>query len=342
MQHWSLDIQHQLGSKTFLSIGYYGSKGTNLIGGYEFNDLRPGYAIGLGDEACAEGASTTPTTWCHEPGYAFYSSGQTTILDQIRPYRGYRSLNIVTPQYVSNYHSMQVSAEHRFTTDSRVNLAYTWSKNLTNNQSDRSHAPQDSYDIRSEYGRAALDRAHIATINYIYELPFFRDDRGAAGLLLGGWQASGILTFQSGLPQTVTTSSFDAAGLGNNPARISGNRPTQTCNPNEGAPHTVAQWFNIDCFEIKPLTNATDIPNVPGSAGRGIIEGPGTKRVDFTLSKNFRFTENMRLQLRAETFNIFNWTNPRVLSLNRTSANFGQVTGFRDPRTLQLGAKFYF
>jgi hypothetical protein len=347
MQHWSLDVQHQLGSKTFFSVGYYGSKGTNLIGGYEFNDLPPKYAISLGDEACAVGASTTPTTWCHEPGYAFFSSAQTTILDQIRPYRGYRSLNLVTPQYNSNYHSMQVSAEHRFTSDSRVNLAYTWSKNLTNNLSDRSHAPQDSYDIGSEYGRAALDRTHIATINYIYELPFFRDDRGAAGLFLGGWQASGIVTFQSGLPQTVTTSSFDAAGLGNSPARISGNRPTQTCNPNDGAPHTVAQWFNIDCFVPNPIDPRTDpdaplISNVPGSAGRGIIEGPGTKRVDFTLSKNFRFSEHMRLQLRAEAFNLFNWTNPRGLSLNRTSASFGQVLTFRDPRTLQLGAKFYF
>jgi hypothetical protein len=317
-----------------------------LIGGYEFNDLPPGYAISLGDEACAVGASTTPTTWCHEPGFGFFSTADTVILDQIRPYRGYRSLNIVTPQYDSNYHSMQVSAEHRFSTESRVNLAYTWSKNLTNNLSDRSHAPQDSFDIASEYGRAALDRTHIATINYIYELPFFRNDRGAAGLLLGGWQASGIITFQSGLPQTVTTSSFDASGLGNNPARISGNRPTQTCNPNDGAPRTVAQWFNIDCFVPNPdnprtVLTAPPIPNVPGSAGRGIIEGPGTKRVDFTLSKNFHFTENMRLQLRAEAFNIFNWTNPRGLSLNRTSASFGQVLTFRDPRTLQLGAKFY-
>jgi hypothetical protein len=236
---------------------------------------------------------------------------------------------------------MQISAEHRFTTDSQINLAYTWSKNLTNNLTDRSHAPQDSYDIASEYGRAALDRTHIATINYIYELPFYRNDRGLAGTLLGGWQASGILTFQSGLPQTVTTSSFDAAGLGNNPARISGNRPTQLCDPNQGGAQTAAQWFNTACFAPNP-DPGDEIDNVPGSAGRGIIEGPGTKRVDLTLSKNFRFSEHMRLQLRAEAFNLFNWTNFRVLSTNVTSSTFGQVTTFRDPRTMQFGAKFYF
>ncbi len=164
---------------------------------------------------------------------------------------------------------------------------------------------------------------------------------------MGGWQVSGIATYQTGLPFTATTSSFDAAGLGNSPARISGNRPTQVCNPNDGAPHTVEQWFNTACFLENPIDPRTDptaplISNVPGSAGRSVIEGPPTKRVDFTLAKNFGFTEHMRLQLRAEAFNIFNWTNPRTLSTNVTSSTYGQVTTFRDPRTLQLGAKFYF
>ncbi len=340
-QHWSLDVQHQLDSKTLLSIGYYGSKGTNLIGAFEANDLPPGYAISLGNTACAVGASTTPTAPCHVPGTAFFGSAPSIILDQIRPYRGYRSLNIVTPQYDSNYHSMQVSAERRFSSDSRINLAYTFSKNLTNNLSDRSHAPQDSYDIASEYGRAALDRRHITTINYIYEIPFFRNDRSLAGIFLGGWQASGIVTFQTGLPFTATTSSFDAAGLGNSPARISGNRPTQLCNPNEGGAGTPQQWFNTACFQLNPPTTATDIPNVPGSAGRNNINGPPTKRVDLTLSKNFRFSEHLRLQLRAEAFNLFNWTNERGLSTNVTAANFGAVTSYRDPRTMQFGAKFY-
>lgn len=341
MQHWSLDVQQQIGSKTLFSLGYYGSKGTNMIGAYELNDLPPRYAISLGDSACAVGASTTPTTWCHQPGTAFFGSAATTILDQIRPYRGYRSLNIVTTQYDSNYHSLQATAEHRFTADSRVNLAYTWSKNLTNNLSDRSHAPQDSYDIKSEYGLAALDRRHILTGNYVYELPFYRGDRGIKGMLLGGWQVSGIATYQTGLPFTATTSSFDAAGLGNSPARISGNRPNLLCDPNQGAPQSPQEWFNTSCFADNP--NPGDvIPNFPGSAGRSIIQGPPTKRVDFTLSKNFRFTENMRLQLRAEAFNLFNWTNPRSLSTNVTSSTFGQVLTYRDPRTMQLGAKFYF
>jgi hypothetical protein len=341
MQHWSLDVQQQLGRKTMFSVGYYGSKGTNLIGAYELNNLAPGYAIAQGPTGCAVGSSTTPTAPCQVPGTAFFGSAPSLILDQLRPYRGYRSLNIIQPRYDSNYHSMQVAAEHRFTPGSSIDLSYTWSKNLTNNLNDRSSAPQDSYDIGSEYGLAFLDRRHILTVNYVYELPFYRNDRGAAGMILGGWQVSGIATYQTGLPFTATTSSFDAAGIGNSPALISGNRPILLCNPNEGGARTQQQWFNTDCFARNPPTNATDIPNIPGTAGRSIITGPPTKRVDFTLAKNFRFTEDMRLQLRAEAFNIFNWTNFRGISTNVTAANFGQVISVRDPRTMQFAAKFY-
>ncbi|MFZ1700497.1 MAG: carboxypeptidase-like regulatory domain-containing protein [Pyrinomonadaceae bacterium] len=341
LQHWSFDVQQQLTSKTVLSVGYYGSKGTHLIGAFELNGLAPGYAISLGPTACAVGSSTTPTAPCQVAGTAFFSSAATNILDQLRPYRGYRSLNIVQTRYNSNYHSMQVSGKHRFSGASFVDLAYTWAKNLSDNQTDRSSAPQNSFDIGSERGRAALDRRHIITINYSYELPFFAKQEGFAGKILGGWQASGIVTYQTGLPFTVTTSSYDAAGLANSPALIAGNRPNILCDPNQGGAQTQQQWFNTACFEPKPLTTATNIVNIPGTSGRGVVQGPPTKRVDLTLSKNIRFGESYRIQLRGEAFNLFNWTNFRSLSTNVTSSTFGQVTSVRDPRVIQLAAKFY-
>lgn len=341
LQHWSLDLQHQLAKNTVVTIGYYGSKGTHLIGAFELNDLPPGFAIGLGSTACATGSSTTPTAPCQAAGTAFFGSVASRILDQIRPFRGYRSLNIIQPRFNSNYHSMQVSAQHRFSGSSQINLAYTWARNMTDNQTDRSTAPQDSFDIKSEYGRASLDRRHILTVNYVYELPFFVDQKGFAGKTLGGWQLSGIATAQSGLPFTVTTSSFDAAGIGNSPALVAGNRPALLCDPNVGGAQTQQQWFNTSCFAINPPTNSTNIENVPGSAGRGIVNGPRTTRFDMTLSKNIRFNETMRLQLRAEAFNVFNHTNFRSLSTNVTSSTFGRVISTRDPRTMQFGIKFY-
>jgi len=360
MQHWSLDVQHQLNSKTVFTIGYYGSKGTHLVGVTELNELPPGLAL---NSFCAPGNNTTSTAGvvlvrCQPAGYAFRNTattiaqgnpnvvGATTftdnaILDQLRPYKGYRSITMLQPRYSSNYHSLQLFAQRRFGGASQLSAAYTWSKNLTNSQNDRSNAPQNTFDIHSEYSRSTLDRRQVFTANYIYELPFYKSQQGFAGHLLGGWQASGIVTLNSGLPFTITTSSFDAAGLGNNPAAIAGNRPNLLCDPNRNAPHTRQQWFNTECFQTNP-TAGTLVANVPGTAGRGVVQGPDTKRFDFTMTKNIRFTETMRLQLRGEAFNIFNHTNFRTIGTNVTLGTYGTVTAVRDPRTIQLAAKFIF
>ncbi|HVF30454.1 MAG TPA: TonB-dependent receptor, partial [Pyrinomonadaceae bacterium] len=362
MQHWSLDVQRQLTSKTIVTAGYFGSKGTNLIGGFELNLLRPGQAL---NSMCATGASTTPTVACQTPGTAFFSAAAEAILDQIRPYRGYRSITMIQPRYNSNYHSLQVSGQHRFTGASQVNLAYTWAKNLTDNPNDRSAAPQNSYDAGAEKARAALDRRHVLTVNWIYELPFYRDQRGFVGKILGGWQLSGVATYQTGLGFTPTVGGYDPSGLGLLPPPLTVARPRVLCDPNENAPRTPQQWFNTACFAVTPINN-TDarfpIIASPGDASRGMIYGPSTKRVDLTMSKNLRFSERFRLQLRAEAFNVFNWTNPRGLSTavwtattqppcplpdgtnpcGNGSSTFGQVLTYRDPRTMQLGAKLYF
>jgi hypothetical protein len=342
MQHWSLDLQHQFGKdgKTVMTAGYFGSKGTHLIGTYELNEVAPGKAL---SSLCAVGTSTTPTVPCQNPGAAFTSTANSAILDQIRPYRGYRSIAIITPQFNSNYHSLQVSAQRRFTGSSQIGLAYTWSKNLTDNQTDRSTAPQNSYNNHGDYGRATLDRRHVLTISYIYELPFYRGQHDFAGKLLGGWQVSGLALYRTGIPFTPTTSSFDPAGLGFVPALVAGGRPNVLCDPNTNAPHTIQQYFNTACFSANPTVTTTGVSNVIGNAGRGTIDGPTTTRFDFTLSKNIRLGESMKLQLRAEAFNILNHTNFQTFaSTNVTSSLFGQVSVVRDPRTIQLGAKFIF
>jgi hypothetical protein len=212
---------------------------------------------------------------------------------------------------------------------------------LTDNQTDRSTAPQDAFNIPAEYGRAQLDRRHVTTINYIYELPWYSKQEGWTGKLLGGWQASGIITYQTGLPFTPTYSAFDPAGIGflnaNSPA--GGRAYPFGGNPNVGGAHTQQQWFNTSVFLSTP--QPTSFPALPGTASRGLIEGPPTFRVDFTLTKNIRFSESMRLQLRGEAFNLLNRTNFTTLgTIASTVATFGTVTGTRDPRVLQFGIKF--
>jgi hypothetical protein len=149
---------------------------------------------------------------------------------------------------------------------------------------------------------------------------------------------------------TATTSNLDYAGLGlllANPTA----RPNLLCDPNENAPHTPEQWFNTSCFQRNPPNTgdgSTGLPNTPGTAGRGIINGPGTTRFDFTLTKNWRFAESGVVQFRAEAFNVFNHTNFRgftpaaLTTTNVTSTAFGVIGVVRDPRTMQLGAKILF
>ena len=340
MQHWSLEVQRMFGSKTVISVGYFGSKGTHLIGGYELNEVPPGRAL---NTLCASGASTTPTVVCQAAGTAFTSSTASNILDQIRPYRGYRSITMITPQFNSNYHSMQALFTRRFSGASQVNVAYTWAKNLTDNQTDRSTAPQNSYDIHADYGRATLDRRHVFTANYIYDIPLFTKRRDFVGTALGGWEISGIVTFQSGLPFSPATSNWDPAGLGLIAPPLTVARPNVLCDPNANAPHLFLQWYNTACYQSNPAAG-TIVANIPGNGSRGQITGPPTKRFDFSLFKNFRIGEGSKnLQLRGEIFNIFNHTNFRAIaSTNVTSTLVGQISTVRDPRTIQLGAKFSF
>ncbi len=369
MQHWSLDVQQQLAKKTLFTIGYYGSKGTNLIGIVDINLLPPGAAL---DSQCAAGnnyigqATALTTVQCQPDGYAFRNGtdialnpnvvGTTRftdalILDQLRPYRGYRAINMIQPRFNSNYHSMQLSMQQRFSGASQVNLAYTFSKNLTDSQTDRSSSPQNPYDTKGDYGRAALDRRHILSVSYNYELPFYRNQKGFVAKVLGGWEVSGIFSYNTGLPFTVTSAGYDPAGIGFLGPSATGPRPNIICDPNEGAAHTQQQFFNTNCFQAPPViqpfsTAATSVvlfPNDIGTSGRGVINGPSTTRVDFTMMKNIRFGESMRLQLRAEAFNVLNKTNFRFLDLNVTSTGFGAVVApTRDPRVIQLAAKFYF
>lgn len=363
VQHWSLDVQHQITKNTLVTVGYYGSKGVHLTGAVDINLVPPGKAL---TSQCARQAQSIVTAGavlvqCQPTFYAFRNSAITAaagnpnvigaatpsidilILDQIRPYRGYRAINMIQPRFDSNYHSLQIFGQRRFGGASQINVAYTWGKNLTNSQSDAA-APQNPYDIQSDYGRATLDRRHVLSANYVYEIPFFKKQNGLAGKVLGGWQVSGIFTHNTGLPLTATSANYDPSGLGFLGPSVSAPRASQIGDPNSGAPQTFVQWFNTAAFAPVPLCTTTTCPQVsnnPPSAGRGTIKGPPTTRVDFTLMRNFRFGESLRLQLRGEAFNILNHTNFRGVATNVTLGTFGNVTTVRDPRVLQLAAKFY-
>lgn len=324
-QQWSLGVQRQVMKDTVIEATYVGTKGTHLLGIVDLNSVQPGlaYTSGL------------------VPDSTNFTSANETILNRLRPYQGYGSIGAVEPWFNSNYNALQVSARKNFSSDALISISYTWSKSLTDNGSDRSNAPQNLYNFNSgEYGNSPLDRTQVFNANFVYTLPFFKTQQGFTGKALGGWQISGIASYYTGLSYTVTTSGTDPGGIGiigSSPASL---RPDLVCDAAANAPHTRAQWFNTSCFQNVPAGQ-----HRVGNSGRGIVRGPGYEGWSFSGSKNLRFgkEQRYRFQLRGEASNAFNHTNPSTFgSLSTTSTLFGSITGYRDPRIVQLGAKFYF
>jgi len=325
VQQWSFDVQRQLPGAVVLDVGYYGSKGTHLLGIVDINEAYPGTALAAGLHAAN--------------GNTVFTTADDPNINAVRPYLGWNYINALESAFDSNYNSLQTSVSRQFHSAGQISGSYTYSKNLTDNASDRSNAPQNTYNWHEgEYGPATLDRTHVFTFNYVYTIPIFRNGHGAAAYVLKGWEVSGITSYYSGSPFTVTTSSVDPAGLGFLGSSAASSRPDMLCDPNASAPHTVAQWYDKSCFAPVPQGAVR-----PGNTGRGTVRGPGFENWDVSLKKSFAIGERVNLQLRGETFNFLNHPNPDGFgSTNITSSLFGQITTFRAPRRIQIAAKLTF
>jgi hypothetical protein len=312
IQQWSLDVQRQLWSGSMLEVGYHGSKGTHLVGRVDINQP----AAGAYRDAGIPGPITV---------------GTTPLLNYVRPYPGFSSIQIFSTAFDSNYHSLQTQFHQNFGDNSIAVLNYTWSHALTNS-TDAFATAQDSRDLDAEYGSPYFDRRHIFSGNYVYRLPFFKTQQGAVGKLLGGWEVSGAVYIQSGLAFTANSNLTDPAGIG-----VHSPRPDQLGDANQNAPHTVEQWFDTSVFAEPPADG-----NRPGNARNGSIKGPGAVRWDASMFKNTRTGERVNLQLRLEASNVLNHTNFDGLVTNLEDPGFGRVTSARDGRIIQLGLKIMF
>jgi hypothetical protein len=345
--HYNLDLQQQFVHGILFTAGYFGNVGRNLIGIFDLNQPQVGAYVGTAADASV-GATTNPCGTGH-----CVTSGTTPRLNALRPYKGYFGISTIRPIFNSNYNSLQSTMTKRFRGNSSVGIAYTWSHALTDNQSDRSNAPQNTYNIHGDYGPTLQDRRHIFTANWVYELPWLKDQKGFLGHVAGGWELTGILTAQTGLPNTVTGETLDRAGQGClSGSTVCGLRPDQIGDPNIGAPHQWngpglgstggPQWITGAAFIQTPGDQIR-----PGTERRGPVYGPGFWRTDLSAVKNFKVTERVAMQFRADAFNVLNHTNPNgFASLAITSAIFGQIStatsGVRDPRQIALGLKVNF
>jgi hypothetical protein len=322
IQQWSLSVQHEVLPNTLLEVAYVGNKGTHLLGIVDLNQVPLATRV----------------------------ANPTKDANLLRPFLGYDAIQDIAPAYDSNYHSLQISLNRRVSQGLNLGVAYTWSKTLTDNPSDRSDAPYNTYNPRAEYGPASFSLAHVFVFNYVYQLPFYRSQQGLVGHVLGGWEVSGITTFETGSPTTIYQftdpfNSFDYApstpntyphGIGIDPLVSAGvltPRPDQTGSC--GGPKTVAQYINTAAF-------TTAIGHF-GTAGRGECTGPGFNNWDISGIKNIQMSERFRMQFRAEFFNAFNHVSFNSFDNNVGDGTlFGQLNGTHDPRIIQLGLKLYF
>ena len=323
VQDWSLSVQREMLSHTRFEVAYVGSKGTHLLG--EF------------DENIATLAART--------------ADPTADVNAVRPYVGFGPIVTRAPIFDSLYHSLQISANRQMARGLSFGVAYTWAHELTNNSTDRSTAPQNTYAFNLDRGPASFIRPQVLVFNYVYDLPFFADQQSWQGHLLGGWEVSGITTYEAGFPLTVTQfddpfNSFDWGsacpagqcfpnGVGVDPSPIVAPRPDLVGAIN--APHTLSQWMTKSAW--------TDAIGHYGSSGRGVVYGPGLVNWDFSLMKNVKVGERLNAQLRGEFFNILNHMNPNnPRSTAIDSSLFGQINSDSNwqPRVVQLGLKLIF
>ncbi|HLI34126.1 MAG TPA: TonB-dependent receptor [Terriglobia bacterium] len=314
VQNWSLNIQRQLSPNTTASIAYVGSRGTHLD--YVANINQPLPAMGYQFDPRIACTATTP-----------FPCQQRVSTDYVRPFQGWSGISNITPVGKSIYHSLQINVQRRFSEGLTYGVAYTYSKTMALSGAEGlGSGPQNPYNLRAEYGPAAFNRAHVLVFNYVYNLPFFHSLKGAAGSLLGGWEATGLVTLETGFPLTVGYSS-PTQGLATRPNAVQGQHTS--------GPGTVAQWFNTSAYIAPPF-------GFYGNTGVGTIWGPPMNSWDLGFFKNFRVHERMNLQFRAEMFNIWNTVNFNSVDTTLGTGGFGQVTSTYDPRIMQLALKLTF
>jgi hypothetical protein len=312
---FNFGVQQRLGDTWLLELAYVGSRGLVLPLFLNANQV-PIRSLTADQRARIAQAVT---------------SGQDTtpILSSLRPYPAFDSVTLSRNAASSTYHSGQIKLERRFARGLSVLASYTFSKSIDNSSDfgsgDSSEQVLDSNNLALERAVSSFDVRHRFNSAITYELPF-NASSGFVRKLVQGWQTNAILTLQSGQPFTPFVSNFD-------PYRNEAfNRPDVIGDPNANVPAGLA--FNPAAFRIPPLGTF-------GNAGRNVVRGDGFHSVDLSVFRNFAFTEQWKLQIRAEAVNSFNHVNYQgpVVNINSTP---GAFVAAAQPRIIQFGLKLSF
>lgn len=331
IQNWHVTVQRTLFRDTLLDVAYVGNKGSRLPVLGDFNQARP-----ITTEELSRGLTTLGTLLAR------------------RPYQGFNNITGVLPSGFSNYNSLQVKFEHR---GRNLNLlsSFTYSKAIDNvgqvldTPNGGSPNPQDIRNPLNDRGPSSFDQRFNSTTSVLYELPFGKGRKfggsvhGAVDAILGGWQASAIVSLLSGQPLNIRYP--DASGilsdgqpdfLGNvalRPNYIGGELKSNLSQDRH------LGYFNRAALAVPPVTAPF------GNLGRNAVYGFPLRQTNFVLAKHFalpKLGESARLTFRGEFYNLFNQTNFLAPDVTVTNATFGRVGSTLDPRFVQLAIKIAF
>ena len=311
LEHFNVSVQRQLGTTRVIEVAYVGSRGHDMIAARDLNQPAPG-----------------------------------TRQPNLRPNPLFDDITLIESRSSSNYHALQTKFQQRFDRGLSLLTAYTFGKSLDDASGFFASAgdpnfPQDSRNPRAEYGRSSFDVRHRFSTSFAWELPFgqgrrWLGDRGALSSILGDMELQGIVTLQSGRPFTVALlPEFDNSNTGRSTLGFGANdRPNLAGDPSLNDP-SPDRWFNTSAFAVPPFGSF-------GNAGRNILEGPGYQNVNLGLLKHVRLSEEARLQLRAEAFNLFNRPNFNLPDAFVGSPTFGRIVSADSPRRCQFGVRLIF
>ena len=305
---WNFGVQHQFNATTTVDLSYVGSGSRRLdLGGTYNTALTPGPG---------ESAPRRPFPYI-TPTYYDRSWGR------------------------SDYEGLQFQLDKRLSGGLTYIVSYTYSKIISIGCDGwfgvEGCAVQDPYHFNNERSVAGFDLTHVFATNWVYELPIgkgkaLRTGSRVADYIIGNWQANGIVSLRSGVPYSVVVSG-DIANTGN-----TGNymRPNVVGDPNNVQSHTWSRWFNTTAF-------ASPAAFTFGNSGRNIMRSDWMKNLDFSLFRQFPFTERKSLELRIEAFNTFNTPVYAAPVSNFSDPNFGKVLSTQNKaRQVQAGLKIMF
>jgi len=357
-------IQREILPKTMLEVNYVGTQGRNLFHAEQVNRL-PGIAMSAG------------TVVVDTFGRTLTGEGSRNLNPN------YATLRMWSNTSKSWYDGLQVALRHQATHGFAFNLNYAWSHSIdtgsgwhSSTTTANGSAAGDGYGLDPtmpmlDKGNSTFDIRHRLSINYVYEIPYMKDQKGLKGKVLGGWQYQGLWAYQSGAHftpycATGTSCDFNRDGTRNDVPNVGpGGKnfsPTTAQWMNgwfsvAGAPYNCA-WYSGGavrggdgtCSAASgggPAFFGTPCLGCDGNAGRNTFEGPKLFNTDQSLFKNIKMTERFNLQFRFEVFNALNHPNFKLPSsatganfANRINAtNFGQSAGEMSPRLMQFALK---